>query len=436
MMDLQRKKRSSRLYAVVTAVLLAGLAGGVIWLAFSILQPTPPRSVAMAVEPEGSFNSEAAKHYREILARSGIELKLVPSTGAVESVARLNDAKSGINVAIIPSGITSEKASPQLVSLGTLYYEPLWLFSRGGLVQRHEQLRTQRLSVGPEGSAGRALSLEFLARVGIIDQRSGTLLALTPAEAAQKLQRGDIDTAILLDAWESRDVQQLLASEEVELKSIRRADAFVALYPYLNKLVLPAGVANMAENRPPEDVLLVAPKASLVVRSDLHPAIQYLLLEAALEVHSEPGMFRSAGQFPAAESIDLPLSRYARQFYKSGSPFLQRHLPFWLAVLVEQMLVVVIPLFGLLYPLSRFAPAIYGWFERRRVYKLYTELKELEDELAAVSGATGQGFSQRLDELEERASNLSVPAAFKPLLYALRLHIGMVREQNQKPSAH
>jgi TRAP-type uncharacterized transport system substrate-binding protein len=189
----------------------------------------------------------------------------------------------------------------------------------------------------------------------MIDQKSAILLSLTPSESAHKLIHGEIDVAIFLDAWESPAVQQLLAAKDVNLESISRADAFVTLYPHLAKLVLPAGVVDMAEPRPPTDVLLIAPKASLVVRKDLHPAIQYLLLEAADEIHSEPGVFHTADQFPAAESIDLPLSPYAREFYKTGPPFLQRHLPFWLAVLVAEALVLFIPLF---YPLFRFAPTV------------------------------------------------------------------------------
>jgi TRAP-type uncharacterized transport system substrate-binding protein len=130
--------------------------------------------------------------------------------------------------------------------------------------------------------AARALSLEFFARVGIIDQKTATLLALTPRESATKLLNGDIDVAVLMGAWESPAVQRLLTAAEINLVSIRRADAFVALYPYLNRLVLPAGVADMAANRPRTDVVLLAPKASVVVRGDLHPAIQYLLLDAAV----------------------------------------------------------------------------------------------------------------------------------------------------------
>ena len=182
------------------------------------------------------------------------------------------------------------------------------------LKRRH--LRNLRISIGPEGSASHKLALEFLARVGVIEQKSATLLSLTPKESSAKLMNGDIDAVVLMGAWETPAVGQLLVAKDIDLVPIHRADAFVDLYPFLNKLVLPAGVADLAQNRPPTDVLLIAPKASLVVRDDLHPAIQYLLLEAATQAHSGPGVFHKEGQFPAPESIDLPLSTHARQFYK------------------------------------------------------------------------------------------------------------------------
>ena len=403
------------------------------WLAYALLRRMPQRTVAVSIYPEGSVNAELVKRYREILARKGIDLKLVPSAGAAESVVRLQDPKSATSIALIPGGITTEQDSPELVSLGSLFYQPLWVFSRGHLFQRHKPLRGLRISIGPEGSSSHALSLKLLGRAGMIDMKSATLLSLTPSESAQKLIHGEIDVAVFVDAWESPAVQQLLETKGVNLESIPRADAFVALYPYLNKLVLPAGVVDMAKPRPSRDVTLIASKSNLVVRRDVHPAIQYMLLETAVEIHSEPGMFRTAGQFPTPESIDLPLSPYAREFYKTGTPFLLRHLPFWLAVLLAQPLLLIIPLLVILFPLLRLAPTIYDWLEKKRVYSLYSELKALEDEMFyAAPGISRKDLVERLNQLKDRASHLSVPTPFKPMVYGLRLHIDMVREEAQK----
>jgi TRAP-type uncharacterized transport system substrate-binding protein len=387
----------------------------------------------MTVYPEGSLNAELVKHYRDILARDGVGLKLAPSPGAVESIARLRDPKSGVSIALVPGGLTTEQESPELVSLGTLFYQPFWVFSRTPFLERHKLLRGLRISIGPEGSSSHALALKLLGTAGMVDRKSATLLSLAPSDSAQKLIRGDIDVAVFLDGWESPAVQQLLGEKSVHLESIPRADGFVALHPYLDKLVLPAGVADLAAPWPPGDVTLIAPKSSLVVRKDLHPAIQYLLLEAAAEIHSTPGVFHDAGRFPSPESTDLPVSPYAREFYKSGRPFLQRHLPFWLAVFLEQPLVWLIPLLVVLFPAMRLAPAAYDWIEKRRVYRLYSELKSLEDEIPMLSPASPRlDLIERLDRLEDRASRLSVPTPYKPLAYSLRVHIGLVRQKAQK----
>ena len=433
MMNILKSEQINRRFLVIAAILVAVLTSVGIWLTFSLLRPTPPRAVAMAINAEGSFSAELGNRYREVLARDGIELKLVPTAGALESMSRLREPKSGISIAIIPGGISNHQESPELVSLGTLFYEPLWLFSRGQPLENLEQLRNLRISIGPEGSASHVLSKQFLARAGVIDQKSATLLPLAPQEASAKLLHGEIDAAFLMGAWETPAVRQLLIAKEINLESFGRADAWVALYPFLNKLVLPAGVASMAENRPPADVVLIAPKASLVVRGDLHPAIQYLLLEAASEIHSGPGVFHKAGQFPASESIVLPLSTYARQFYKTGPPFLQRNLPFWLAVLVQQALVLLLPLVGVLYPLLRVSPKIFMSIQTRRVYRLYFELKLLERKLASAGPTQNDpDLVGRFDELEERASRLWVPPSLRPQVYELRSHIRLVREDAKK----
>ena len=150
------------------------------------------------------------------------------------------------------------------------------------------------------------------------------------------------------------------------MSTLARADAYVALYPFLSKATVPRGVGDLAENLPPADVTLFASKASLVVRKDLHSAIQYLLLNTAAQIHSGVGMFHRAGRFPAAEAIDLPLSKRGRSLLQIRAAVPAAHLPFWMASLVGRLLVLLIPIVAVLYPLVRFLPAMYDWLMRRR----------------------------------------------------------------------
>ena len=405
---------------------IAGLI--VIFLGASafIVETLPPRMIVMGTGAEGGANYEFGIRYRDILAQSGVTLQLRPTAGGLENLALLRDPRSGIGVAFIQGGTTNKKESPDVMSLGAVFYEPLWLFYRSEIGEGIQALRGRRLSIGPEGSGGRALALELVKRTNI----SGEFLGLTPRIAAEKLITGDIDAAFIVTSWDSPVVQHLMTAKGIELASYPRADAYVALYPFLNKLVLPAGVADLAMNRPPADVVLLAAKASLAVRADLHPAIQHLLLTAAMQIHSQPGIFQKAGQFPAAESIDLPLSEEAISFYKTGRPFLQEYLPFWIATLVERMLLVFIPLAAVLYPLFTFLPKIYDWIIRSKIMGLYEEMKLIESNMEAQGhGYDADDVTAKLDQLDQRANALRLPRVYAIMLYTLRSHIDLVRDR-------
>ena len=406
-----------------TAALAAILLGaGVL-----VIETLPPRTIVMATGAKGGANYEMGTRYQEILAQAGVTLKLRPTAGGLENLALLQDPQSGVSVGFIQGGTSSKKLSPHLESLGTVFYEPLWLFYRSEIGEGIQALRGRRISIGPVGSGTRALALELVKRLKLAGSL-GDLLDFTPQVAAEKLIAGDIDLAFVVTAWDSPVVQRLMTAKGIELAGFPRADAYVALYPFLNKLVLPAGVGDLAINRPPADVALLAAKASLAVRADLHPTIQYLLLKAAVQIHSRPGIFQKAGQFPAAEAIDLPLSEEALSFYKTGRPFLQEHLPFWIATIVERVLFVFVPLAAVLFPLFRFLPQIYDWIMRSRIMRLYDEMRSIESEVQAQGqGHDSDALIAKLDQLEERANALQLPRFYAIMLYTLRTHINLIR---------
>jgi TRAP transporter TAXI family solute receptor len=418
-----REQPARWFYTLAGLLILAALAATVIWLG-----PLPPRVVVMSTGTPGSDYDQLGRRYQAILKRSGVDLRLVPSAGGVENLRRLNDPRSDVSVSFAQGGLTSDTKSPGLESLGNMFYEPFWFFSRVPVGQHLEGLRGKKVSIGREGGGARVLSLRFLALNGV-DQTFAELLPLSAAEASKALLQGDIDAATMVTSLDGEGVREVLASSDVNVVAITRADAYVALNPYLSKLVLPAGVGNMATNRPPTDVNLIALKASLIIRRDLHPALQYLLLKAATEIHSAADLFQRAGQFPAAERGDLPLSDEARQFYKTGPPFLQRYLPFWLAVLASRLLLLLIPVIAVAYPLLSFVPTVYSWSVMRRIFRMYGELKFVEAELESGSGSASKDVQARLERLEQSASQLRVPVSFAQPLYQLRAHIELVRNR-------
>jgi TRAP-type uncharacterized transport system substrate-binding protein len=396
----------------------------------------PSRTIVMTTGSKGSSFDLFAQQYQTILARSGIELKLIPSAGSLENLRRLNDPASGVDVGFLDSGITDGKSSPNLVSLGTMFYDPIWFFYRGENPGPYlEGLRGRKLAIGPEGSGTRVVVLKLLELNGI-DKQVAELLPLTAADSGEQLLKGKISAAMMMTSWDTPIVRRLLADPQTELGSFVRADAYIALYPFLNKLTVPQGVGDLVANRPPVDTNLVATKTSLVVRKGCRSAIQNLLLNAAAEIHSGPSIFQKAGQFPAPEQIDLPLSKEALQFHKSGTPFLQRYLPFWLADIAGMLFLFLIPVIGVAYPLLRILPGLYGWSVKHRIFRLYGEVKRIEIEMDLNTNESSDKLLERLNAIDSRARNMRVPYMFAQFLYILRQHISLVRErlrQRERP---
>ncbi len=420
----QRLRVTPRFLALAAAVsALVILAVGML-----VVLGAPPRTVTLATGPAGSAYAAIGERYRAILARSGIALKLVPTAGDAENLAKLVDPRSGVGAAFVISGLPGARDVSGLVSLGSIAFEPLWLFeratSRGIAV---EGLAGKRISLDLVGSGTQAL-VERIFQLTGLGVSGAELLRLAPDEAAERLLRGELDVMALLADWDSPVVRRLVADRRVSVVSYRRADALVALNPDLRRLTLPAGTGDFAGGRPPDDVTLVAPKASLLVREDLHDAVQYLLIDAASKVHAQPGIFHRAGEFPAAETIEFPLSDEATRFYKSGRPFFQRHLPFWAAVLVERLLFLLVPLIGVLIPVVNGLGGAYRSFMQQRILALYGELRLAEQALEA-SGPQGEraGLLRRLEDLERRTGRLRVPVQFSQMVYTLKDHIQAVR---------
>ncbi len=404
---------------------IAGVVAIFLGASVYIFETMPPRSVVMATGAEGGANYELGVRYRQILSQSGVKLEFVPTTGGLENLALLRKAK--VDVGFIQGGTTGVDDAADVESLGTVFYEPLWFFYRGEIGQGIQALRGRRVSIGPEGSGTRALALSLIERFKL-DSVIGALSGFEPQVSAEKLIANEIDAAFIVTGWDSPVVQHLMNAKGIELASFPRADAYVALYPFLNKLVLPASVSDLLNNRPPTDVVLLAPKASLAVRAGLHPAIQHLLLDAAVQIHSQPGIFQKAGQFPAAEATDIPLSDEAQRFYKSGRPFLQNYLPFWAATLVERLIVVFIPIAALLYPMFKFLPQIYDWVMQSKIRRLYDEMRSIESEMELQGEAYDAGsIDARLEQLNQRANHTSLPTSYASILYTLRSHINLVR---------
>lgn len=368
----QYAKDISGTYGIAAVLVVVGL-----FVAYQFVDPAPPREIVLATGEVGGAYQNFGAQYAEILARNGITVELKATAGSVENLELLA-ADTGVHLAFVQSGLAEGYAESSVMALGSLYFEPLWLFVRDALQIEHlGDLAGARVTVGTEGSGTRAVGMSLLAANGV-DGSNTRLLDLQHADAIDALANAEVDAAFIIASPESEVVRQMIRQPGVHLYDFDRGGAYARLYPFLSSVSLPEGVMSLADNLPAADVTTIAPTAMLVARDDLHPALIDLLLAAALEIHGRSSLLSDPGQFPTAQYADLPISEEATRFYRYGPPFLQRVLPFWAATLVDRLKILLLPLLALAIPMVKLVPPLYRWRIRSRFLRLYDEIQSLD----------------------------------------------------------
>ena len=419
------------------------LATVLLVLAYVWLKPTPPQRVVLATGVDQGAYSEFGKRYAAALAKHGIVVELRSTQGAAENLALLRDPASGIDLAFIQGGADVARSTgadgqvdADLQSLGSMFYEPVWLFYRvesaqklmkAPRLERLAQLAGWRVNIGAPGSGVPNLAQRLL-DANRIDAATITLQQLPQTPAVVDLLEGKLDAIVLASAPESLLVQMLLQTPGVQLFDFAQADAYTRRFGFLSAVTLPRGVVDLASDLPSADVHMVAPTATLVARDSLHPALAQLFVQAAQQVHGEPGWFQRKGDFPNARDGERELSPEAQRFYRSGVPWLQRYLPFWMANVIDRMWLALLSIVAVLIPLTRVVPPLVEMRIRSRVFRWYGQLR-------AIEGATGQqpaaALLAELDDIETKVAQIQVPLSYTDELYALKSHIQFVRRRLQ-----
>ena len=434
------------LLATAGPFILIGVA--VLVLAYFVVDPEPPRHVVLGIGPERSAYENFGKMYAAELKRYGIRVELRHTLGSRDNLVLLRNAKEQIDLAFVQGGAGETIRAPEpdkkgdevpLVSLGSLFYEPLWLFYRedaakkvvkNGTLTRLTELRGLHVNVGLRGSGtpgltNRLFTANFIDR----DEMKRSLLDDTPAVVG--FLNGELDAIALLTAPESQYVQMLLQTPGVRLFEFPDAEAYARRFSFVSPVVLPRGVADLSRTVPPRDLPLIAATTSLVAREGTHPAIVQLFVQAASRIHSQGGWIARAGQFPSPQQTEFPLAKDAERFYRTGPPLLQRYLPFWLANLIDRMWVTLISIAVILIPISRIIPPLYVFRVRSRIFRWYRQLRQIEDR-SEQKDADFAELRAELDRLDDKASRIAVPLAYTDQLYALREHIDLVRARLAK----
>jgi TRAP-type uncharacterized transport system substrate-binding protein len=273
--------------ALLPLVPSAAIALAVLYVAYHLVDPLPPSHLAIAAGTAGTTYDDYARRYARVLARSGVELDVRNYAGSVEHFGALRDASSAVQAAITTFGFTGPNDAETLYSLGGISDSPIFIFYRSPQpVSQLAQLRGKRLSIGMPTTALRPLMLQALNATGAFDP-SPHLVDLDYGESVDALIAGDIDAAMLPLQLGDELLRTALGAPGIRLMSVTQAEAISKTVPGLKHVVLWRGLISLVDDSPDTNVDLLAVRNRVLVRKDLHPALQYLMLEAMREVHSE-----------------------------------------------------------------------------------------------------------------------------------------------------
>ena len=412
---------------VVPILLLAIVAFVIAW---HFVDPAPPKHVVIAAGPKQGAYYATAEKYVDFFKAQGITLDVRETGGSVENFDLLTKPGSGVDLAIVQAGSSAPPEQRQGISaVAAIYYEPVLVFYRGETsVSRLSQLAGKKIAVGSQGSGVRVVARMLLDEAGVKDAAGGTsLVDLGGDEAADALAAGKIDAAFNVIAPNAPVVARLLAAPGIHLLSFDHARAYGRLHPFLSATTLYRGSVDIARDLPPTDIELIAAPTTLATRESTHKAIVQLLVRAAQEFNRGATLLSDPNTFPSAVGSELPFDYDARYWLQNPPSILHRTLPFWLATLIDRLVILILPLLVVLIPLVRMIPALLNWRVQHKLQTRYKHVRQIEQRLSAKS--SHEDLRRGIDELHAMGRDLAtlkLPVSSAKDLFDLRNSVEFV----------
>ena len=407
---------------VVLSVFVVLLCLAAIWLIGRDL--LPPKELRLAAGGRGGGYWQVAEQYRDILERDGIAVKILETAGSGENTELMGNGAA--DAALLQGGVA---ASPGAEALAAVFREPLFIFIRDGAgVDGNPGLWSGlRLAVGGPGSGTRIAADQFLDIAGVAG--ANTLLPVGGRDAAQLLLIDDADAAMFVAPLSAPYLQPLFEADNIRLLSLDHVPAIEGRLQHSVPVTLHAGAIRLDPLTPAQDVDLLAMTARLVAQGDLHPALVDRLVEAAREIHGGRDAITPDGTFPSTQALAMPVDVYAADLLRNGTSGLQAYLPYWIVAQISRVAILLLPVLFLLIPIFRLLPGIYSWRMRRKVFRHYQDISEIDQALARADMGALPLLHTRLDDIDRGLAKLKLPLPYRNLAYTARMHIELLKRQ-------
>ena len=398
------------------------------WITLHLLTPAPPNKIVILGGPEGSSFDLNAQRYAALIQKHGVKVEVIQTEGSEENLDLLQNKKSKADVGFVQNSSSHDENIANLISLGTVWVQPLLVFYRGEEMNFITQLKGKRVAIGPDDSATNEFVDEILRENGMKAQDITPLL-LEPEDSIKALINKKVDAIFLTGELVSVErIHQIMDVPGIKVMNFEQAEGYIREFKFLSELDIPEGAFNLGRNIPHKNIKLIGTSVELIAKESLHPALSDLIVAASKEVSGKPNMFRDKKEFPKLIEHHIPISEDAQRYYKSGSPFLYKKLPFWIASLLDRILIIVLPLIIVLVPVSKVIGPVYKWRVRSRIYKWYGVLMKIEHELnGQLNQQERSNLIQRINDIQAKINRLVLPLSYANELYALREHVEYVK---------
>lgn len=390
----------------------------------------PKTNIVIAAGPKGSYFYDLAQSYADDLQKKGgVKAKIIETSGVLENLALLNDPSQNVDFGILQGGITSAKESPDLFSLGSIFYDPIWIVYRASLgnIDELNQLKGKRIAIGTKQDASQLIAKKLFQSAGL-DSSNVTYVDGDVTSSVKGLQAGNLDALVFLAPPEDLVLKEIFNNPRLRVMNMSQSEGIHRNLRSFTVITLPFATVDLATSKPSTSMKVMATTVTIASRKDVHSALIYLMMGVMDHIHESPSLISDENEFPSDKDVDLPLSPTAEAYYKNGKPFLQHYLPFWLASFVEKMIFLLVSTAAIAYPLLSIYPA-YQWMVNRQIDELYKKLHHLERELY-IGKIDRQLFNEELTQLDDKAKVLlghfDMPIAFYHRLYTIRDHIRKV----------
>ncbi len=405
------------------------LSSVLMWLSVTVWLPLPPQVMVMAGGlPTGTYMGLAVR-YRDILEQRGIRVQTITTKSSSEPLQRLQDPQSGVDAAFA-QGMLAHPDMNRVMALAAVQRSPVWVFTRVQDITELSQLKGLRIATSTTGNSGWEVTQLLLQHAQLRPSDVTLSTVNSNPEGVRALVDNQVDALVLVSGGESESIRELTRATGISLIGVDRVTSLVAREPRLKPFVIPQGAIELRGDLPPRDLTMVAADLHLLVTTNMHPALQRAMLEAAREIHELPSFLQRQGEFPNSKEVDFYLSPVAHAFANGERPWLERVLPYWWAQLAQLVIYALLPILAVTVLALLWIPNLFNWKINAVLQNFYGELKFLETDIESTASSRPieiKNLLQRLDGIEAKVTALDLPNSHANRWYTLREHLARAR---------